>query len=233
MGKVPFHGFAATVLAVSLVASGSRATAEEFRNRAILLPQAAAAEKSICIQLDAAGQLSVAERGETALEWNGKGQTLFLWTEQGRDRWQMFPAAASTSHGNISQLTQLPIPSAHRMLHAIISPFPLTPVSRGETFLTPSNGGALLYPRMVLRRRARDNDPRFPRSAAVLIRGSQTILRIPFMEGQQRVALKEITGLAVDLKEGLRPGAYALRMEGETAETTFVVVDVARRAVVM
>jgi CHAT domain-containing protein len=159
---------------------------------------------------------------------------LYVWAEQGRDRRRFFGEGEETVARITSLAAPLPIPPAHLTpAAALVAPFPATPTDRAAAFLTPGDGQTLLQPCPVFRRLPRGKGPPFPPGAAVLTREGRTILRILFRDGQERVALTDLSGLPADLKEGLRPGAYRLRIEGETAATTFAIAEVGRRSIVM
>jgi hypothetical protein len=192
----------------------------------------ARADQGILLQLDRAGRLSVTET-TAAAAGDGTRPGLFLWAEQGRDRCRFFGAGEETAAGAGSLPAPLPIPPAHLPLRpALVAPFPATPPDRAAAFLTPGDGQTLLQPYPTFRRLPRAKGSPFPPAAAVLTRAGRTILRIPFRNGQERVALADLPELPADLKEGLPPGAYCLQMEGEAA-ITFVVAEPGRRAAVM
>lgn len=106
-------------------------------------------------------------------------------------------------------------------------------VVRGEGFLTPLPGGHHLQPAIIIRRRFCSGPSPFPPVHLELRRGAETLARIPFPEGQSRLAWSEIRGLPERLKAGLPPGEYTLRAEKGRETVTFTVEDLELRRWVM
>ena len=92
------------------------------------------------------------------------------------------------------------------------------------TFITPTDSGLHLNGKITLRRQADSGAVKYPAVEVKLRSGAKELLTISLAAGQAELRWDEIPKLPAELKDGLRAGAYALRI-GNGPPTAFRVLD--------
>jgi hypothetical protein len=184
-----------------------------------------AATPVVMAYLNEAGQLIVQESARPDLA--GKRQAFVAWAEGNEDRWQFIAENAVTTP-KVRAIAPLPLPSAHFALHAAMH-FALPEIAPAKTFLAPCDGSCLLDSNVVIRRTSMANEGRLARVTVLLSGQDLPLLRIPLPEGQSQVALADVSGLPVELKQGLPAGRYVLNLDGNPESLAFTVADASDR----
>ncbi len=165
------------------------------------------------------------------------GRGLYIWNEQGRDRWQSLgmprPVIAQRDAGvptaalggAIRAGGDAPEPGPGvAMLTAQLDPLVEPEITRATGLLTPP-GGPLLEGCITIRRRPQADEPKYPKATFILQSG-ETTARISVEQGQSRIAFPQIAPqLPQAWQPRLPPGAYTLRSEGGLESVAFSVEE--------
>jgi CHAT domain-containing protein len=100
---------------------------------------------------------------------------------------------------------------------------------RGVGFLTPQ--GRHLFPEITIRRLPTGGV--FPPSTISIYRDRERVVSFPMQAGQQRLTWKEIPDLPTQIKGGLPPGDYTIRVDGTGISSQFAVEEEERRQSIM
>lgn len=92
------------------------------------------------------------------------------------------------------------------------------------TFITPTDGGLHLDGKITLRRQPDAATVKFPAAEVKVRSGNKDLLTIAFAAGQEELNWNAIPKLSENLKNGLPPGSYSLRI-GNGPVTPFRVLD--------
>ncbi len=196
------------------------------------------------IRLNEAGRVEVVPYRLPTSGRDDRTKGIAVWTRGGPEQWATLPAK-SLDAGKPSALVVAALRGATRGggSTATAGPEMMTfqpeqllgqVVTRagGLTFITPVDQGYCLTGKVTFRRQPNDGAEKFPVAAVLLKRGNKELLSIPFAAGQAALRWDEIPKLPTELKEGLTPGPYTLRV-GSGPITGFQIVDLKTRDTVL
>ena len=205
-----------------------------------------AAPPAVVIQLDQSHRPVVAllPADESPLAAASRG--LVIWSEHGRDQWHNAPASAAPrssvsapsvqvaleSLGDAARGSQLPGAEAS-LMSAQLEPLIEPDVIRAVAFVTPASG-AVLNPRITIRRRETTDGGKLPQATLLLSDGTIEAANPNRRRGKpssrSRISPNRFPRTG---KRGLPPGQYSLHVESGLEAVTFDVVDEAARRRVM
>ena len=186
---------------------------------------------------EAAGKLQLGAKTHGLVVWEGLEREGWAFLSPGQ-KWVMPrgdvpepPEAAGGASRGARASTSMGVSLFTVQLDQVSGDNPDAP----PVFLTPSPGGVVLRPAITLRRPPAKGKDRLSAGVAELSQGKTVLLRIPFKEGQTKMAWSEITDMPKELRDGLKPGDYTLHLKGKflTGESQFTVAPLAERMTVL
>ncbi|MCA9247443.1 MAG: CHAT domain-containing protein [Planctomycetales bacterium] len=207
------------------------------------------AQEAVLIRHSAEEEIAVEEIAFDALKLREGEKGLVVWADAfGQEHWRVIdsetpwppksaPGAALSMTAGASRGETIggSGQSDYTLFASTVQLAPLTSgtVTRGGAFITPPNRGEILSRMPTLRRLPAAEGEKYPAATAILFVGradpKNELLRIPFAQEAADVAWRAIPDLPEKLADGLEPGQYTLRVEGGLEESSFTVVETARR----
>lgn len=184
---------------------------------------------AVVIHLDDSQRLIVASLDGDEISLPKDRQGLVVWSEGGRERWQVFtgrwkkPQHASSDTLDYRLMSASRggqhTPSSPQLAQAttLITQLRTPPLNRDAgSILTPYDGAVLLNPRVTFRRESSGADGKLPAVKAKVFRGDELLLNVPFEKNATTVRWEKSEVVAADLRAGLEPGSYRLEIESTT-----------------
>ncbi|MEO2034970.1 MAG: hypothetical protein ABGZ35_23055, partial [Planctomycetaceae bacterium] len=181
-------------------------------------------EYAIHIDLDSDGRIQVDAVDFPPADDLKSRPGLLIWTENGLDRWQVFPAAiapqsppqqprlvaqlSSVSRGDTVAAPEV-ISLMTVQLDQLIGAEVLRGVGAGGIF-TPANDMMHLNGSITVRRLPAENGEEYPESELVLRPEGGEPIRVSFPKGRSKLKWTEIQDLPTSWQDGLPPGEYSL-----------------------
>jgi CHAT domain-containing protein len=203
--------------------------------------------EGVLIRFDANNRQTISRVDKTDLHLAPAELGIVVWSDERGEQWRAFRGSWSIPGPTVDKGQVLPpsplgearggdaaSPSSLAQLTTQLDPL-LSPSvikaarARAPTaVLAPPDGGVVLGPRLTIRRYAKD-DQSLPPAIAELSCEAETA-RITFQRNQAELALAEVADRPDAWRDGLPPGKYTLRLNGDQNEsTTFVVVPLVQR----
>lgn len=219
-----------------------------FRVRALLRPSCyllvamlivasgvAVAQEGFLIRLSAGSRVEVIPYRASSSDSGEKPTGIAVWNQEKGEQWAVLPGKPGANPRTPAALATALAASSRG------GPAVGVPTGPGSTtfqpdqllglvvtravassFLTPENNGHNLNGQITIRRIK--SAEKSPAIVAEVFRGNQSILSVKFAEGQEALRWSEIPELPANLKNGLPPGLYTLRV-GQGQITRFQVED--------